>query len=106
MQHTQIKIEAGQLYTPDEVRAWLKISRTTLWRYQQTGFLRPVRMVIETRSLRFRGEDLLTILAPGQPDSSRPDAPQSHPRSRSYVDSFDLTPYATDYLALARTAAQ
>ena len=79
MQHTQIKIEAGQLYTPDEVRAWLKISRTTLWRYQQTGFLRPVRMGIETRSLRFRGEDLLTILAPGQPDSSRPDAPAIPP---------------------------
>ena len=81
MQHTQIKIEAGQLYTPDEVRSWLKISRTTLWRYQQAGFLRPVRMGIETRSLRFLGEDLLAILAPGQPDSSRPDAPAIAPSS-------------------------
>jgi hypothetical protein len=79
MQHSQIKIEAGQLYTPDEVRAWLKISRTTLWRYQQAGFLRPVRMGIRTRSLRFRGEDLLAILAPGQTDWSRHHIPAIPP---------------------------
>lgn len=74
MQHTQplqIQIEAGQLYTPAEVRYWLKVSRTTLWRYQRAGVLRPILMGIGTRAPRFRGQDLLAILAQTQVDESR-----------------------------------
>jgi predicted site-specific integrase-resolvase len=76
MQHTQpsqIQIEAGQLYTPEEVRAWLKISRTTLWRYQRAGVLRPILMGIGTRTPRFRGQDLLAILAQAQAGEFRLD---------------------------------
>ncbi len=74
MQHTQplqIQIEAGQLYTAAEVRSWLKVSRTTLWRYQRAGVLRPILMGIGTRAPRFRGQDLLAILGPAQADESR-----------------------------------
>ncbi|WP_298219299.1 helix-turn-helix domain-containing protein, partial [Halothiobacillus sp.] len=72
MHHAQIEIQAGQLYTPDEVRTWLKISRTTLWRYQKAGVLRPVRIGIGSRNPRFRGEEILGVLAGGDDERQRP----------------------------------
>ncbi len=68
MQHPHIHIQAGQLYTPCEVRAWLKISRTTLWRYQKAGALHPVR--IGGGSPRFRGEEILAVVTGGGQDAA------------------------------------
>ncbi len=70
MQHQHIQIQAGQLYTPEEVRSWLKISRTTLWRYQKAGLLRPIRIGIGNRNPRFRGEEILGVLAGGDNETA------------------------------------
>lgn len=59
MRQSQIQINEGQLYTTREVQGWLKISRTTLWRYQKQGLLNPVRL---RRDLRFRGTDLIQLM--------------------------------------------
>ncbi len=53
------RIEPGHCYTAEEVRAYLKISRQTLWRWQRDGIIKPHK--VGPRLNRYSGSALLKI---------------------------------------------
>lgn len=57
----EIEVQQG-LATCTEARAYLRLSRTSLWRLERSGILAPMRI---GRSLRFRWSDLRRLAGEG-----------------------------------------
>ncbi len=60
-----MEIKENEVYTPEEARALLKVSSSTVTRMIKTGLIRTARV---GKQYRIMGKELLRILSPGLED--------------------------------------